>query len=56
VDSQTKQQEDEQGNPLIIDREKYWGFLNNDTNLFVMQKYNFGRLFKTLGEFNTSSK
>ncbi len=42
---------DAAGRLLPHDSEKYYGFINDEHDVAYIQQYNFGRLFKTLGDF-----
>lgn len=47
TDQATMQQFDEKGNPIMIDRERYYGFIDNEPYLCMVQQFNFGRIIKT---------
>lgn len=51
TDQSTMQQFDEKGNPIMIDKERYYGFKDNDANLFIVQTFNFGRILKKKKDF-----
>lgn len=51
IDRRSKQTLDETGNPLSIDRDKFFGFLNDDTLLMHIQQYNFGKIVKVKSDF-----
>jgi len=55
VGDHTKQLYDEEGNTLPFDQEKYFGVLNNESNIGYIQQYTFGKIFKTLTDFAVGS-
>lgn len=50
IDSHTKLHYDDQGKAMQFDTEKYFAFINNDSDMVLIQQYVFGKLFKTLDE------
>jgi len=52
IDKHTKQAiNEETGEYLKFDTERYWAFLNNDQSLMLIQQYNFGKVMLTIDGF-----
>jgi hypothetical protein len=52
IDKHTKQAiNEETGEYLKADPERYWAFLNNDKSLMLIQQYNFGKVMITINGF-----
>ncbi|MFZ4797036.1 MAG: DUF4340 domain-containing protein [Bacteroidia bacterium] len=52
IDKHTKQAiNEETGEYLKFDTERYWAFLNNDQSLMLIQQYNFGKVMITIDGF-----
>lgn len=52
IDKHTKQATNEvTGEYLKSDPERYWGFINDDKSLVLIQQYNFGKVLKVLSDF-----
>lgn len=52
IDKHTKQATNEEtGEYLKSDPERYWGFINDDKSLVLIQQYNFGKVMKVLSDF-----
>ncbi len=56
VDERTMLQYDEKGKKLNVDTEKFFAFLDNEKEMVYIQEYNFGKLFKTLKDFESTAK
>ncbi|MCF8429913.1 MAG: DUF4340 domain-containing protein [Bacteroidia bacterium] len=52
IDKHTKQAiNEETGEYLKFDTERYWAFLNDDKSLMLIQQYNFGKIMITIDGF-----
>ena len=52
IDKHTKQAiNEETGEYLKSDPERFWAFLNNDKSLMLIQQYNFGKVMITIDGF-----
>ena len=51
ISERSKQQFDEQGNPMEYDMDKFIGAINNDKEFVLIQFYSFGKFFKQYMQF-----
>ncbi len=56
IGRRSKQQYDNNDNPLTLDPEKYFAIINKFPAVASIQEYNFGRLFKKLSDFKNIHK